>query len=303
MELIIALVLVVAAVYLIAYQFMKPQISLEEAHLSAHEFKDEEVDILKPQIADDEIGMYRKSWLPLSSQFKNLARRMPRGKVYRRLIKAGSPMGLLEFYTLKLLTTLLVPVLALIFIGDVFSNQTTVLLVSLAAGFLIPDLWLSSLVKKRINKIRKDLPSIIDLLELCVSGGLDFMMAVNRVVRDMRRCDLTIELEEVYRQTQMGKSRKEALKNLAWRIDIPETYSFVRTLIQADRMGSPVSEALKMQSEEIRTRRFQRGEAMALKAPIKLLFPLFAFILPVVLVIVGAPIILQFTRGSLNVGF
>jgi len=77
----------------------------------------------------------------------------------------------------------------------------------------------------------------------------------------------------------------------------------VRTLVQADRMGSPMADALNMQSEEIRARRFRDGEAMALKAPIKLLFPLFVFILPVVLIIVGGPIMLQFMRGGMNFGF
>ncbi|MDD2689014.1 MAG: type II secretion system F family protein, partial [Candidatus Omnitrophica bacterium] len=126
---------------------------------------------------------------------------------------------------------------------------------------------------------------------------------VSRVVKELKVCDLTQELNEVYRQTQMGKSRREALKEFAWRIDMPEIYSFVRTLVQADRMGSPMAEALRLQSEEIRTRRFHRGEAMALKAPIKLLFPLFAFILPVVLVIVSGPILLNFVRNKISMGF
>ena len=101
----------------------------------------------------------------------------------------------------------------------------------------------------------------------------------------------------------MGKTRREALKNFAWRVDMPEVHSFVRTLVQADRMGSPMAQAMNMQAEEIRVRRFQNGEAMALKAPIKLLLPLFVFILPVVLIIIGGPIMLQFTRGSFTLGF
>jgi len=302
MELLIAGLLLAAAIYLVAYQFLKPQIALEEAHLPSQEFKDEEI-ILKPVIRDDSPNLYKKTWLPLTRKFKGLSKRIPASGIRRRLIKAGSPIGILEFFAFKILMCILIPTLAMTVLGNVFQYKVTVLLVALAIGYFIPDLIIKSKIKKRQLNIRRDLPNIIDLLSLCVSGGLDFMLAVNRVVRDMRRCDLTMELEEVYRETQMGKSRKEALRNFAWRVDLPETYSFVRTLVQADRMGSPVSEALKMQSEEIRTRRFQRGEAMALKAPIKLLFPLFAFILPVVMIIVGGPIILQFTRGSLNVGF
>jgi len=85
---------------------------------------------------------------------------------------------------------------------------------------------------------------------------------------------------------------------MARRIDMPEVSSFVRTLVQADRMGTGIEEALRMQSEEALVMRFQKGEREALKAPIKMLFPLLVFILPVVLIIVGGPIILQFLQGG-----
>ena len=98
----------------------------------------------------------------------------------------------------------------------------------------------------------------------------------------------------------MGSSRRDALQHLTHRVGLPELSSFVRTLLQADRMGSPMGEALKIQSEEIRMRRYLRGEEVALKAPIKLLFPLFMFILPAVLIVVAGPIFLQFMRGGVK---
>lgn len=244
----------------------------------------------------------RKSWFGLSKRFKPLDQRIKAGGLRRRLIRAGSPMGVIEFLFLKLLCLITLPVIAFIFLGPKFSPEI-LFIGSLLIGFLLPELWLKRQIKIRQHNMRKELPNIIDLLNLCVGGGMDFMLAVSRVVKELRTSDLTRELSEVYRQTQMGKTRREALKDLAWRIDMPEMHSFVRTLVQADRMGSPLSEALKLQAEEIRTRRFHRGEAMALKAPIKLLFPLFAFILPVVLVIVGGPIILDFVRNKMNFGF
>ncbi len=124
------------------------------------------------------------------------------------------------------------------------------------------------------------------------------MVAVNRVIQDFRPCLLIEELKGVAREIEMGSFRRDALKNMASHINNPEITSFVRTLLQADRIGTPISEALKMQSEEIRVRWFQRGEEMALKAPIKLLLPLMLFILPVVLIIVAGPILIQFTRGG-----
>jgi tight adherence protein C len=83
---------------------------------------------------------------------------------------------------------------------------------------------------------------------------------------------------------------------------MPDIHSFVRTLIQADRMGTSIGEALKIQADEIRTRRFQRGEALALKAPVKLLFPMIFAFMPVVVLIVAGPILLNFMRGNFRVG-
>ena len=302
MELILIVLLLTLGLYLLLYQFKAQIFGTDETHLPSRMFLRNKLEIELEQ--DRYTQKPEKSWLSLTARFKDLERKLPipTAGLKRKLVKAGLPMGILEFLTFMALSLTAVPVLSLIILGNKFPKDT-ILMGSLVIGFFIPQIWLNNQIKKRQHNIRKDLPNIIDLLNLCVSGGLDFMLAVNRVVKDLKPCDLTRELAEVYRETQMGKSRRDALKNFAWRLDMPEVHSFVRTLVQADRMGSPMAEALNMQSEEIRIRRFQYGEEMALKAPIKLLFPLFAFILPVVLIIVGGPIMLQFVRGGMNFNF
>jgi tight adherence protein C len=301
MDIIIVVLFLTASIYLVLLQFKSKIFGLEETHLPTQMFDDEtaKVPITKEEYA------YRppKIWLPITTRFKDWEKRIPfpTNGLKRKLIKAGQPMGVLEFLAFKLLSLAAVPMLSLIFLTN-FPKET-VFIGSVIVGFFIPEIWLNKRIAKRLHSIRRDLPNIIDLLNLCVSGGMDFMLAVNRVVKDLKPCDLTRELSEVYRETQVGKSRRESLKNLGWRVDMPEVYSFVRMLVQADRMGTPLAEALNLQAEEIRVRRFQYGESMALKAPIKLLLPLFAFILPVVMIIVGGPIILQFVRGGVNFGF
>jgi len=285
------------SIYFLMYQF--GFVSSEKAHLPSEIMANNLDSALSRQATGE---FQNKTWMSISRRFRPVEQRIKASNLRRRLVKAGSPMGVLEFLFLKLLSLIAVPAIAFILVGNKFP-QHLVLIISLGIGYILPEVWLKRIIKIRQHKIRKDLPNIIDLLNLCVSGGMDFMLAVSRVVKELKVCDLTQELNEVYRQTQMGKSRREALKELAWRIDMPEIYSFVRTLVQADRMGSPMAEALRLQSEEIRTRRFHRGEAMALKAPIKLLFPLFAFILPVVLVIVSGPILLNFVRNKISMGF
>ena len=302
MILIMAILLLVICVYLLLLQFGSKIFGLEEMHLPSQVFDSEKLEM---ELTQDKYSIKpENAWLPLTIRFKDFEKRIPFSieGTRRRLIKAGLPMGVLEFLVFKVLAIIFVPTISLIFLSSNLPKNM-VLIVSLAVGFFIPELWLKQKITKRLHNIRRDLPNIIDLLNLCVSGGMDFMLAVNRVVRDLKPCDLTRELREVYRETQVGKSRREAMKNFGWRVDMPEVHSFVRTLIQADRMGTPMSEALNVQAEEMRVRRFQHGESMALKAPIKLLFPLFAFILPVVMIIVGGPIILGFARGGLNLGF
>lgn len=218
-------------------------------------------------------------------------------KAPSRLVMAGSPISIVEFIILKVLAIAVFALLAMILFPE---SRTVALAIGLAVGFIAPDFWLSLKVQKRHNEIRRDLPAVIDLLNLCVDAGLDFMLAVHRVIREFKKCSLTDELSEVWRETRMGASRRDALQHLTRRVGLPELSSFVRTLLQADRMGSPMGEALKIQSEEIRMRRYLRGEEVALKAPIKLLFPLFMFILPAVLIVVAGPIFLQFMRGGVK---
>ncbi|HDZ76680.1 MAG TPA: type II secretion system F family protein [Candidatus Omnitrophica bacterium] len=216
----------------------------------------------------------------------------------RALLSAGSVMNVLEFISFKLLSALLGFIAGLI----IFSSRPMFIFITVLMGFLYPDMWLRKKISARHKSIIRDLPNVIDLLHLCVNAGLDFMLAVNRVIKDFKPCPLRDELSEVWRESQIGRSRKQALQNLVWRVNLVDITSFVRTLIQTDKMGAPMGEALEIQAEELRMRRFQRGEAMAFKAPVKLLFPLLVFILPVVLVIVGGPVILQFVRGG-SMGF
>lgn len=219
---------------------------------------------------------------------------IPIENLKKKLVSAGKPMNASQFFAFKFVLMGSLPFAVFV----VLHSAIPVLILFVCIGYVFPDLWLNSKIRKRQAAVLRDLPHVIDLLNICVGAGLDFMVAVNRVIQEFRSCVLVAELKVLVQEIHMGSSRREALKNFSARINSPEVVSFVRTLLQADRMGTPIGEALKMQSEEIRIRRFQRGEEMALKAPIKLLAPLLLFILPVVLIIVAGPILIQFTRGG-----
>lgn len=178
-----------------------------------------------------------------------------------------------------------------------------VLFTALALAYILPDLWLKRKINQRKYEIARVLPETVDLLGLCVEAGLDFSTAVKWIIEKKVSSnpmieELTLVLEEI----KWGKPRSQALKDMAKRLNIPEVSSFVQALVQAERMGTPVSEAFGIISEDTRLQRYRRGERYALQAPIKILIPLIFCILPVIGIIIGGPILLQFTQGGLFTG-
>ncbi|MDD5292090.1 MAG: type II secretion system F family protein [Candidatus Omnitrophica bacterium] len=167
-----------------------------------------------------------------------------------------------------------------------------------AVGFIAPDVWLNLKVGQRKNEIIRTLPDTVDLLSLCVDAGLDFIAAARWIVDKSAPNAFTEEISLVLHEIKVGKSRKDALTAMAQRIHLPDVTAFCRTLIQADRMGIPIAQALSVLSDDVRERFFRRAERIALQAPMKMLIPLIFFILPVVAVIVGGPVLLQFVSGS-----
>lgn len=166
------------------------------------------------------------------------------------------------------------------------------------AGYYGPEFWLRGRIKKTKEAIIKELPDVIDLLSLCVNAGLDFMLSLKWVVEKSKKTIFVDELNLVMQEINVGKSRRSALSDLAKKYDLADLSTFSRTLIQADRMGTSVADALNILSEDMRLARFRRGEQIALKAPMKMLIPLLLFIFPVVGVLVGGPILLDFIQNN-----
>jgi pilus assembly protein TadC len=204
-----------------------------------------------------------------------------------------------EFITGKMLLSLLC--FALLFIVAGVKNIWWLIGVTVL-GFVLPDIILNSRVSKRKYSIVRILPETVDLLGLCVGAGLDFMAAVRWVVDKVKINPMIEELTVVLKEINVGKPRVEALRDMSRRLNIPDVTSFVRTLVQADRMGTPVEEAFRILSEDTRMRRFHRGERQAMKAPLKMLIPLIFCILPVILIIVAGPIIIKFTQEGIFPG-
>lgn len=166
-------------------------------------------------------------------------------------------------------------------------------------GFLLPDIIVNSKLRKLKEEIVRLMPEIVDLLALCVGAGLNFVMAMKWVVEKSKGGPLIDQFKTVLEEVNVGKSRMEALRNMSLRLQLPDVTSFCRILIQADRLGTPVEEAFQIVSDDMRMRRFHRGERQAIKAPMKMLIPLIFCILPVIMIIIGGPILLRFMGGGL----
>jgi tight adherence protein C len=209
----------------------------------------------------------------------------------------GAPV---VFWGAKIICAAAFPVLA--FIGYLVAERSlldvNILLVVGIAGFLgffFPDLCLHLWIRRRKEQIVQGFPDALDLLVVCVEAGMGIDAAINRVAEEIRLSNRVIsdEFRLLNLELRAGKSRAEALRNLGTRTDVEEVRSFATLLVQTDRFGTSVAQALRVHSDAMRVRRYQRAEEMAAKLPVKLLFPLILFIFPAVLVVIVGPAAIQ----------
>jgi len=175
----------------------------------------------------------------------------------------------------------------------VLSNQIAVGLAVLIAlvGFYIPDLWLTIKSNSRKEKLLEGIPDALDLLVVCVEAGMGLDGAINRVAEETKLVNpiLSDEFKLLNLELRAGKSRQDALRNLALRTNIDAMNSLVTLLIQTDKFGTSVAKALQVFSDSFRTQRYQKAEEFAAKMPVKLIFPLILFIFPSLFVVIVGP--------------
>ena len=178
--------------------------------------------------------------------------------------------------------------------------HATLMLAPAAAlfGASYPLLWLHDRVKARRTAIARALPYDLDLLTLSVEAGLDFAAALEKVVVKGRAGPLADELSVTVRELRLGTRREEALRNLAARVAMPALTSFVHSLVQADRMGTPLGKVLRVLATQLRVERTQRAEKLAGEAPVKLLLPLIGCIFPTIFLMIFGPIAWEVYLGG-----
>ena len=165
-------------------------------------------------------------------------------------------------------------------------------------GFYMPQLLLQSKINTRQNEIRKSMPDALDLLTICVQAGLGFDMAMQRVAEKWEDA-LADEFSRALREISLGNVRRVALRNMSDRIGISEMTSFVAAIIQSEQLGVSMAKVLRIQSDQMRTRRRQIAEEKAQQAPVKMLFPMALLIFPSLLIILLGPAGLQLKDSAL----
>lgn len=221
-----------------------------------------------------------------------------------RLLQAGFPYGLRarDFMALKLVGLCLVPFLMVIYLsilpaltGWIFHPLAWFWALALSAwlGWRVSDIWLSIAIKKRQFEIQLVLPDMIDLITISVEAGLGLYAAIQRVSMRFEN-PLSEEFMRVLQEVRLGRTNLDAMRDLMRRADVEDLTMFISSLIQAETLGVPIANVLRVQSDRLRDKRRQRAREQAQKAPLKMLFPLVFFIFPALFVVILGPALLRF---------
>jgi tight adherence protein C len=216
---------------------------------------------------------------------------------YRRSLAAAGLTNILspeDFFAYKLFLIIGFPIVFIVLKIFLEADWELTLIPLIAlVGFFYPDFWIKGKIQQRQKEIIMSMPFCVDMLALSVEAGLDFVAAMAKVNEKAKINALTEEFENVIREIKIGASRAEALRNLAWRVDLIQISSFCATLIAADSVGASIGPILKSLAVEIRQKKSAEVEKAGATAATKILFPMMFLIIPSVLVIVFAPIILE----------
>ncbi len=222
-------------------------------------------------------------------------------QVRRNLELAGNPFGLsAEMFSGMRLALALGLFLLFGFVTvstmGIGLNALQYTLMGTIIGYLAPGMWLGNKIKKRQKEITRALPDALDLLTISVEAGLGFDVAMQRVT-DKSDNELTREFKRMLNDIRLGRSRREALRDLGERSGVEDLKTFTSAIIQADQLGVSMSKILRLQSDQMRMRRRQRAEEEAQKAPVKMLIPMVFLIFPSLFVVILGPSVPRFIEA------
>jgi len=266
--------------------------------LSAYEVA--EAGVAHPQLRPFSDRVLSPGWSRMREDLTAMTPHATREHLRHRLLLAGNPRGIDvgRFLGIKVFgavgVTAFVVALAVVLRASLLG---WILGIALSVfSYWLPDVWLSSAISRRQRRIRIALPDMLDMLTISVEAGLGFDQAVAKIVR-MSRGPLAEEFARMLQEIQAGASRGDALKRMTARTDVQELNTFATAIVQAEQLGIPVANVLRVQAREMRLIRRQRAEEQAQKTPVKIVFPLALCILPATLIVILGPALLSIARA------
>ncbi len=250
----------------------------------------------EPELMDLEVPFVDRVLKPgiegISRAFGSILPASLLASIQQQLIMAGNPMTLNSFVTFwAILLAVFGGVGVMLFVtlpADMILQKVGALAFLLMLGWMFPRMWLKGKLRNRQKLVTKGLPDAMDLVTTCVEAGLGLDAALARVA-EKTEGPFADELRAMMRDVALGKMRREAMQELADRIGVEELTSFITSIIQAEQLGVGVAQVLRVQSDQLRTKRRQKAEKSAHEAPIKMLFPLVLFIFPSFLIVILGP--------------
>lgn len=296
---ILAILLVVAGIFA-----PRPDDPIQE-RLAEFSVQEEPVTLEQIELSQ---RFYERVILPFFNRIGEVAQRFtPQATLEsarQRLEMAGNPMQLEPAFFLAtrfVLAVILAGLLMLVYLitGRNWLQGLLVSFLFLLLGFFLPDMWLSSLISRRQRDVFRAMPDALDLLTIAVEAGLGFDAAMAKVNEKWDN-DLALEFGRVIQEIRLGKLRREALRDMADRLGVPEMTSFVAAVIQSEQLGVSMAKVLRIQSDQMRVRRRQIAEEEAHRAPIKMIFPIGLLIFPSLLIILLGPAAMLLLRSPLG---
>lgn len=250
------------------------------------------------QSNDAASGQQQAAWQPFAAKQKPAAKSSPvvrwlYNKTRERLLAAGSPHSfeVEDYWGFALFSIIAGGLTGLVLM--LMTGWPMVFGGFLGLGIFLPFGYLSDTIRKRQLRIRKELPFALDLLTLSVEAGMDFTAALATIVERLKNSPLAQEFDQTVKEINIGKQRADSLRDMATRLGMSEVNSVVSALVQADQLGTGLGEVLRIQAEDVRMRRFQLAEKRASETPVRMLFPLVAFIFPVTFLMIAGPLIIH----------
>jgi tight adherence protein C len=218
------------------------------------------------------------------------------------MVRAGyrSASAMMAMQGIKILMP--VGLVVLVFTTGMYRlNVVFVPLLAAVVGYLLPELWLMWRVQARQHRLRLGLPDALDMMVICVEAGLGLDQAIMRVAQELRitHPQLSEELQLVNMEMRVGKTRLEAMRELARRTGVEDIKALVAMLIQTERFGTSIAQSLRVHSDDLRMKRRQRAEEMSAKTTVKMVPPLVFFIFPALMVVILGPAVITLMRQFL----